>query len=343
MNIPTRILVIRNDKLGDFMLAWPAISLLKQQYPKSVIIALVNKYTKPMAELCPWIDEILIDIEHGNGLFRSLKLASTIKSSQIDASISLYSTTHTALALWLARVPFRTAPATKIAQIFHNHTLRQNRSRSDKPEYIYNVELARYFITTFGDEPIELQAPPWLSFDPAEIQVLRRQFTEKHNIKSTVKLVFVHPGTGGSAPSLDSCQYAQLIDTLAAESNDWHFVITAGPGEINLARQVADECHTDRKCVYESSKGLASFAKFLSIADLFISGSTGVLHIAGAINIPTVAFYTRRQSATSLRWQTLNTSDRRIAISPPHYAETEDMQSIDACFAAKQIIQSDMI
>ena len=341
MNI-TRILVIRNDKLGDFMLAWPAISLLKQQYPESVIIALVNKYTKPMAELCPWIDETMIDIEHGNALYRSLKLASLIKSSHIDASISLYSTTHTAFALWLARVPFRAAPATKFAQIFHNHTLRQSRSRSDKPEYIYNVDLARYFITARGNKPIDLQDPPWLVFDPAELSAIRIQFTQEHNIEDTIKLVFVHPGSGGSAPSLDSGQYAQLIDTLAI-SKDWYFVITAGPGEINLAREVANQCKTDRICTYESSKGLVSFAKFLSIADLFISGSTGVLHIAGALNIPTAAFYTRRQSATSLRWQTMNTADKRIAISPPRSADEEDMLSIDVNFAAKQIIQSDMI
>jgi ADP-heptose:LPS heptosyltransferase len=324
------------------MLAWPAISLIKQQYPESAIVALVNKYTKPMAELCPWIDETLIDIEQGSSLSRSLQLAALIRNSRIDASISLYSTTHTALAIWLARVPFRTAPATKLAQVFYNHTLRQNRSRSEKPEYIYNVDLARYFITTIGNEPVELQDPPWLSFDPAEISALRREFTAEHNIQSTAKLVFVHPGSGGSAPSLDASQYAQLIDTLATD-NDWYFVITAGPGEINLARQVADECQTVSKCVYESGKGLASFAKLLSIADMFISGSTGVLHIAGAMNVPTAAFYTRRQSATSLRWQTMNTPDKRIAISPPQSSEAENMQSIDAHDAAERIMQAGMI
>jgi hypothetical protein len=55
------ILVIRNDKLGDFMLAWPAFSLIKQQYPDARITALVPAYTQPMAELCPWIDDVIID------------------------------------------------------------------------------------------------------------------------------------------------------------------------------------------------------------------------------------------------------------------------------------------
>jgi len=336
MNAPSRILVIRNDKLGDFMLAWPAISLIKRQYPESVIIALVNKYTKPMAGLCPWIDKTLIDIEQDSSLSRSLKLASLIKTSHIDASISLYSTTHTALALWLARVPLRVAPATKLAQIFYNHTLRQKRSRSDKPEYIYNVDLARYFITTIGNESVDLPDPPWLEFNPTEVTILRRQFTAEHNIKSTAKLIFVHPGSGGSAPSLDTDQYAQLIDILAKD-NDRHFVITAGPGEFDLAHLVADKCHATSICVYESSEGLASFAKLLSISDMFISGSTGVLHIAGAMDIPTAAFYTNRTSATSVRWQTLNREENRLSFSPPDSAPAEDMSSIDIESAANII------
>ena len=61
MNTPKKILVIRNDKLGDFMLAWPAFSLLKKQYPDAEITALVPEYTAPLAEQCEWIDKVLID------------------------------------------------------------------------------------------------------------------------------------------------------------------------------------------------------------------------------------------------------------------------------------------
>ena len=82
--------------------------------------------------------------------------------------------------------------------------------------------------------------------------------------------------------------------------------------------------------IYHSTKGLGEFAEFLSICDMFISGSTGVLHIAGAMDIPTAAFYTNRKSATSLRWQTLNREENRLSFSPPDPAPAEDMSSIDA-------------
>ena len=47
-----RILVVRNDKIGDFMLAWPSFAMLKASCDCH-ITALVPSYTAPLAELCP--------------------------------------------------------------------------------------------------------------------------------------------------------------------------------------------------------------------------------------------------------------------------------------------------
>ena len=58
-----KILVIRNDKIGDFMLAWAAFAMLKKSLPHSRIIALVPKYTAPLAELCPYLDGIILDCD----------------------------------------------------------------------------------------------------------------------------------------------------------------------------------------------------------------------------------------------------------------------------------------
>jgi ADP-heptose:LPS heptosyltransferase len=71
--------------------------------------------------------------------------------------------------------------------------------------------------------------------------------------------------------------------------------------------------------------------------DLFISGSTGPLHVAGALDVPTAAFYPRRRSATPLRWQTLNSPQRRLAFTPPDMAAESAMDAIDVENAAAVI------
>lgn len=56
-----KILVIRNDKLGDFMQAWPAFAMLKASNSELKLTALVPNYTAPLAEICPFIDDVIID------------------------------------------------------------------------------------------------------------------------------------------------------------------------------------------------------------------------------------------------------------------------------------------
>ena len=88
---------------------------------------------------------------------------------------------------------------------------------------------------------------------------------------------------------------------------------------------------------YLSTEGLRLFSMHIQFCDLFISGSTGPLHIAGALNRPTAAFYPLRRSATALRWQTLNTPNNRLAFTPPASAGESDMSKIDPSSAANKI------
>src|SRR5690606_12733929 len=114
-------------------------------------------------------------------------------------------------------------------------------------------------------------------------------------------------------------------------------VVTAGPGDDAAAERLCRGLDGVASTIYRSREGLRQFARHIQFADLFISGSTGPLHIAGALDRPTAAFYTRRLSATSLRWQTLNSPGRRLAFAPPEGAAPEDMSTIDVETAADAI------
>lgn len=338
MSKPKNILVIRNDKLGDFMLAWPALSLLKQQYPESTITALVPAYTKPLAEICPWIDNCITD-EPENSVFSDLiTLKNKITSGQFDSVITLYSEFRTGLAIWLTGIPTRIAPATKLAQIFYNKKLTQRRSRSKKPEYLYNVDLVRFFIQLKGEKESKLQIPPYLTFKAEEITSLKNVYRQEHKINVSTKLVFIHPGTGGSAINLSTLQFAELAKKLS-RALDCYIVITTGPDELATATELSKHLNNVKYTIYHSTEGIVNFSRFLAICDLFISGSTGPLHIAGALNRPTVAFYPARRSATPLRWQTLNQKERRLAFTPDQHIDENDMKTINLEKCTERIVQ----
>ena len=292
---------------------------------------MVPPYTQPMADLCPWIDDTLVDHNHA-----PRQLARQIKAGQYDASLSLYSEFRTALALWLARVPLRIGPATKIAQLFLNRKLRQKRSLSQKPEYLYNLDLAKFYIELNGDIPTEPESPPYLEFSHEQTRALRTQYLNENATPHDARLVFIHPGSGGSAVNLTRNQFAQLANQLV-KSNKVYFVITAGPDELQAAKSLARLLPKQQCSIYHSLEGLETFARFISICDLFISGSTGPLHVAGALNVPTTAFYPARRSATALRWMTLNEENRRIAFSPGHYTKAATKLDIDIDRCAEEV------
>jgi ADP-heptose:LPS heptosyltransferase len=265
-----------------------------------------------------------------------MTLCSLLRDQRYRFLVTLFSTTRVGLAAWLARIPHRVAPATKIAQIFYNHRLLQRRSESLRPEYEYNLELTRFALERIGVSVTIDPRPPYLAFSPKEISKLKKAFISAHNIEGQHRLIFVHPGSGGSARNLSLRQYQELITALCSYQGH-RIIISAGPEEMEDARKLSQRLEGINHVIYASKGGLVEFARHIAFADLFISGSTGPLHIAGALNRPTVGFYSRRRSATALRWQTLNQPERRLAFSPSLQAQEEDMASIDITEAARKI------
>ena len=128
------ILVIRNDKIGDFMLIWPALSYIKTNIPDCKITCIVSKEVFDIAKNCSYIDEVIMD--------ESIrKLKTKLKGSNFDASISFFSTFRIGYLVKTLNIPIRVAPKTKLAQFFYNHKILQKRSLSLKPEHEYNTDL----------------------------------------------------------------------------------------------------------------------------------------------------------------------------------------------------------
>ncbi len=148
--------------------------------------------------------------------------------------------------------------------------------------------------------------------------------------------MFVHAGSGGSARNLSVEQFAEVVQSLEP-SAETAIVVTAGPDDLPQAKALLGRIDRFRAVLYHSTEGLRRFAEHVDLAGVFISGSTGPLHVAGALDRPTAGFYTRRRSATALRWQTLNSPERRLSFAPPDTADPEAMGRVDVRAAAREI------
>ena len=287
------ILVVRTDKLGDFITALPAIYVLKNHNPANKIIVAVAPLNKSLALACPFIDEVIVD----DGKSPVFALAQQFKKAHIDISVTLFSNTRVAVAQFLAGIKRRIAPATKIAQIFYNERVVQRRSEVKMAEFEYNLELTR---RAFGD--ISFSYPkPLCSF--ADAKKIYEVFCINNDI--TREVIAFHVGFGGSSDAnwnLD--EYEELIRLVVAQKK-YQVVLTFGPDEKELYEAMQNRLLTDDVVFYLSLEGIVYFAKLVSNFKLFVSTSTGTYHLASLVGTPTMTFFGDSLFASAKRWKSI--------------------------------------
>ena len=300
------ILVIRNDKIGDFILILPALSWLKKNIPNCKITCIVSEKVLDLASQCENIDSVIID--------KSIhKLYQELKIHNFDASITFFSTFRIGYLLRKLKIPIRIAPKTKLAQIYYNHKVIQNRSKSQKPEYEYNSDLVYELFNILNINDIkDMDDAPYMTYKNESIEERKKIFIDEYNLNPEKKMIFIHPGTGGSSKSLSIETFAQICKGLR-KFDDYNFIIHCSPDDDQTARDlkiISGDQLVIR--VIDAKDNISYMLNNISLCDIFIAGSTGPLHIAGALNKKTIGFYPSKKSSTSLRWETINNFNNKL-------------------------------
>jgi ADP-heptose:LPS heptosyltransferase len=320
---PKRIVVARNDRIGDFILALPCFKLLRRHFPDSELVAYVPEYTREIATMCPDIDRTVADpkLDKKPTIER---VSADWRNEQFDLLVALRPTWDVAWPGRNARIPVRVGPLTNRYSLLFTHPLRQHRSKSIKPEWDYNLDLARYALSLYGIDGADAVQRPVVNLDTDRVLQRRQELVDRFSLDPQRPIVFVHPGQSGTSANLSVAQYETLIRSL--ESPDGHnIVISAGPGELGLAQELS-QCLPDvPHAIYESTEGIRAYAETIATADLFVASSTGPLHVAGMIDRPTAGFYETRVTRGKLRWQTLNSRERRLGYDLPPADDHEAM------------------
>lgn len=316
------ILVVRTDKLGDFITALPTLYILKHYDVKNRIIVCVAPLNEALAKSCEFIDEVIVD-DAKSSLF---ELSRKMQNAEINISITLFSNTRVALAQFLARIPKRVAPATKIAQMFYTHRVKQRRSEVKMAEFEYNIELAK---TVFPHMNTEYKKP-LLSFDDS--QRVYEEFCKAHSINR--EIIAFHIGFGGSSDAnWNVDEYESLIRSVLQNKN-YQVVLTFGPDEKHLYEEMQKRLKGEDIIFYLSLEGLIYFAKLISNFRLFVSTSTGTFHLASLVGCPTMTFFGDSLFASSARWRGVGEQElqHNFMIPKESHARAELLEDIEQNF-----------
>jgi len=270
MNI-SNILIIRPDAIGDCILITPAITALRQKYPRAKITVLAQELTRDVFD----VDEVITDIKD-------------LQGKKFDLSIHYYNEMPYALAALRAGIKYRLGDPSKFpVGLLYNLKHRQNWRDITKHDVEQNILLLK---------PLGIEPPyPKLNV-PIDPEALKRveSLLQKNGIGPQDKIVGLHLSTGKGNKPWAPKNWAALAEYLTKKG----YKVVASGRELDqkLIKQAGDQI-IDLSMQTNLKELIALTSKY----SLFVSVDTGPFHIAAALGIPMVHISTSK-FALPLRW-----------------------------------------
>jgi len=283
------ILITRHDKIGDFVTMLPVCKVLKEQTRHNITM-LCAKVNVPLAKELDFIDDV-IEYREDSSLIKE------IKKCNFDVSISGFIDNKLGYKLWRSNIKTRIAPATKFAQLFFNKRVKQRRSQVKMREFEYNLELLKAL-----DKNIKLNFKNPLYAPSTQFSIPNSQFSIPK------PFIIFHPGFGGSSDgNLTLDDYVALAKVASEYIN---VVFTFGPDDIKSKEYIKSKLDFTAT-IKDDFKDIVELTKFIAQSRLFVSTSTGPMHLAGLTNTATLSFFGDSLFASYKRWGTISDKDKQ--------------------------------
>ncbi|MBN1447249.1 MAG: glycosyltransferase family 9 protein [Bacteroidetes bacterium] len=286
MKPPQRILVIRPDRIGDVVLATPTIRALRRNFPDAFIAALVRPATEAVLRHNPHLDDILIDDLDGvhmgkAGFIDRLRM---LRRYHFNTALMLLPTERHAWMTLLAGIRTRIGVGTKLYQVL---TFTRSVSRKKyiplRHEADYCLDLARALGATDDGFAVEI-------FLTEEERTEARARLQSLGRNLSHPLVSVHPESGRSAPNWKSDMYRSFVEVALDRFPDAQIIVQITPANRPLW-DLFEPLRSDRVLLPDNGGDLRLVMGFIAEAQTVVSASTGPMHLAAGLRVPTVSLF----------------------------------------------------
>ena len=189
-----------------------------------------------------------------------------------------------------------------------NYRIYEHRKYGKKHELEYNLSLIKNYLSKVP-LPTEIQ----FQFGVNEhLKNLQSKALEK--IQVSTNYILIHPGSGGSAPNLPTDMFSRIVVYLL-EKTEAFIILVGDRTESSLISKISGHIQDKKLRLIRGDWDLETYTSVIAGAYLFISNSTGPLHIARAFDIPLIAFYCPATPCSPDRWGPYQQIES--VISPP--------------------------
>lgn len=284
-----KVLLIRLDKIGDLICTLPADQVLDENLYD--ITWVVQKGLGQVVDLGTKKRKYL-EIDKTTPKKSAQKLKEYLKVLDPDVAISFQCPWWVNFELYKADVPIRAGVKSQWHSfLFLNHAIRQKRSRAEKHELEYNLDLIYHTLNpqqTKFFQYFEISRP-----DKTDVLEKYRLILNQY--------VVIHPGMMGSALNWPQTEYIKYIHHLIEQ--DKHVVVTGTDQDEDYLTDIKKEFFNDPSVTWLQSKlNLKELVQVLAYSEFVVAPSTGVAHLAASVGAHIKGIFSPIRVQHPTRW-----------------------------------------
>jgi len=285
---PTRVLLLRLERIGDLLMTHGAITLARRLWPDATIDLAVGSWNAPLARLIPEVSRVdVLDVpwlaREGPGLSwpALVSHARSWRARRYDLVINFEPDIRSNFLAWqsgaIRRVGYWTGgggafltdavaydPQTHVATNAHQLLARVDARAASLPA-----------------------VPPRLTLDESSAAAATRVLA---GVLESHRLVGLHVSGGRESKQWHLSRFAEVGRVLAQEP-DVTIVLTGGSGDRPLVDAVKLHLGTTPFVDTAGALDLPGSAALLSRLTMLITGDTGPMHLAASVGTPVIALF----------------------------------------------------
>ncbi|MEI9476106.1 MAG: glycosyltransferase family 9 protein [Deltaproteobacteria bacterium] len=302
------ILVIHQGALGDFILALPALRVLRKTFPKARSVIMGYPRILELVEKRFYAEEIVSVDSRGMASF-------FVRGGTLDAGLTGFFSAFDLIVVFgkdgegpvignLRRVCE--------GRILHINSFPPEHDRIHLSEHLLR-ELRRYSLSIPGQEPK-------LYLTRAD-QEWGRTYCRRKGLTASESLetIIIHPGSGSKKKVWPVERFVDVVRHLKSHTGS-RILVVLGPAEgpeVQKAFEVIEWEMGPLAPIFLKGLSLLELASVIDGSCLFVGNDSGITHMAAALGVPTVAIFGPSDPKVwSPRGKKVVVVRRKIACSP---------------------------
>lgn len=274
--MPPNILLVRFSAIGDILLLTPLLRALRRKHPDARLTVVTRTGFAPLLERNPRISEVI----GWDPLTSLADLGRRLRDLRFTHRLDLHDSVRSRLLRWHAGGHWTSYPKHRLARAALIHTHRDlYRDRRHVAERYFDA--ARELEVTPDGGSLEM----FLSRSDLEAA---EGFLAARGLGQRRQLIGVAPGAAHFTKRWPTHHWMALVRRLVEAGND--VLVLGGPQDLAIGEAVA-AAGGESAATAAGAFDLPGSAALLKRTRALVSGDTGLMHLATAVETPVIALF----------------------------------------------------